>query len=342
MLLEQLYKNQMQRGGQEQPSYGADSSSMPEMIPQVGQEAAMAQDYNPFDIGIARATQSARAALQMAPDQESRALRSSILAFGDSIGQQPVRRGFMNNFGQALKALGPSVASYDQQEAAAMGENQAMAEKIRAYQRDKQMQEEAVKQRALDVDFRERQLGETRRAHDMSYSAAMQRNMPSMGNALSKEELKELRHTEKTQKELNKIFTDTEKAIIEEGEEASRGRGSHILDKTLPGGWRKNSSQAKIDTLGDVLRGKLFNAWGYKNQAEFNHVPSISSENSPEVNQEIIQQLKGLLLEKSDEDSMPTQESSGRMLLRNGIPHMIPEEELEEALASGEFEVPDE
>lgn len=182
MLLNLLQAQQQQGGGGFASPFAA-TQGMPmsmgqqQQMPQEMMQQPMEQPAptSPFDVGISRAVQSSRAALQMAPDQEGRALRKAMMGFGESIGAQPVRRGFMNNLGQGLKALGPGVAAHDEAEAAAQMENQAMAEKLIAHQMAKREYEDRMAQKAMDNEFRERALGETRRAHDLHYKAAMGR-----------------------------------------------------------------------------------------------------------------------------------------------------------------------
>ena len=80
------------------------------------------------------------------------------------------------------------------------------------------------------------------------------------------------------------------------------------------------------------MKGKLFNSWGYRNQAEFEHVPTISANNPPEVNKAIVQQLKEILL---DQKSILMQDQNGNQL-------RIPSENkdaIEEAIKDGFNEV---
>lgn len=177
MLLDILAQSQQQGGGGFAPP-----SAMPQGMP-MGQEQMPPQMMqqpapmtSPFDIGISRALQSSRAALQMAPDQEGRALRKAMMGYGESIGAQPKVRGFMNNLGQGLKALGAGVGAHDEAEAAAQLENQAMAEKLIAHQMAKRDYEDKMAQQTLNNDFRERQLGEMKRAHNLMHRASTAEN----------------------------------------------------------------------------------------------------------------------------------------------------------------------
>ena len=347
MLLQQLYRNQAQGNGAPlNDPYASGQSYMPEVLPQVGQEANATQSYNPFDIGIARATQSARSALSMAPDQESRALRSALIAFGDSIGQQPIRRGFMANLGQGLKALGPSVMSYDQQEANALAENQAMAEKILAYRAAEEEKARALDQQAWSRDFAERQLAEGRRYHDLVGNRSAGAKGTHSGGAGG---------------DLSKLFTHAEEVIAggkerdkdgnivitDKAREAERGRIARLANRILPGGeMRLTPEQKRLQTLGDTIRGRLFRKWGYRNETEFEHVPSINIDDSVEANLKAIEELKALdAMEGGSDFGVPSdflEDSQGYILFADpvtGETQEIPAANREKALGRGLVEV---
>jgi hypothetical protein len=57
--------------------------------PQQGAAPQQQASSNPFDVGIRRAIESARESLGMTEKQQDKALRRSMLAFGDNIAQQP-------------------------------------------------------------------------------------------------------------------------------------------------------------------------------------------------------------------------------------------------------------
>lgn len=162
------------------------------------QQQAPAPDYNPFDEGINRANESARRALRMNPDQDSRAMRNAILAFGNSVGSQKKTRGFLGNLGQGLASLSPALQAHDMSEDAAFNENQALAEKNLGYR----MQEDARRANMEDRDwkktFAERQLSETRRAHDMQHSHDNSKNK-------AENKIWEVKARHNTQKEIPEI-----------------------------------------------------------------------------------------------------------------------------------------
>ncbi len=132
--------------------------------------------YNPFDTGISKAIESARASLGMTQKQQDKALRSSMLAFANNMSQQPKERGFFNNFASVGRAMSPALSTYDQEESAALNENNALANQILQYQAQEQQRRALEEQRAWQRQHSEAQLGESRRYHDLM----AQKNNPAM------------------------------------------------------------------------------------------------------------------------------------------------------------------
>ena len=248
--------------------------------------------YNPFDAGISRAIEAARESLGMTGKQQDRAMRNSILKFAEEVSGQPWQKGFFANFAAAGKALGPAINTYDQEEEAALEANNALANQILQYQSKEQARAAAEEESAWRRETADRQFNENVRQHNLLENF---RNR-SLGQQLEIAQAKaEAKEGDGTKSELMSMLNAAENLIRESGGEGHRGRIARGLNKVVPGGYRNNESQSAINTMGDILRGKLFNAWGYRNQAEFEHVPSISAENPPEVNLAIIKQLKGMI-----------------------------------------------
>ena len=253
-----------------------------------GQEAATppvpAQEpYNPFDIGISRAIESARESMGMTQKQQDRAMRNSLLSFAQNIGQQPKEKGFLANFSAAGRALAPALNACDEAEDEALTSNNAIANQILQQRAQEQSRLTAENDKVWQRQMAERQFGENVRQHNL------------LDNFRNKSlEVKKSKHGGEDQN-LYKLLDESERIIKAQGDKSQRGRLGRIAGKVLPGGYQLNKEQSTINTLGDILRGKLFNAWGYKNQAEFEHVPSISADNPPEVNLAIIKQLKQML-----------------------------------------------
>jgi hypothetical protein len=258
-----------------------------------GQEAAMppvpAQEpYNPFDIGISRAIESARESMGMTSKQQDRAMRNSLLSFAQNMSQQPKEKGFLANFSAAGRALAPALNAYDQAEDEALTSNNAIANQILQQRAQEQARAVAGEDKLWQRQMAERQFGESVRQHNLldnfRKESLASRMQGQGGNGTSTED-----------QSLYKLLDESERIIREQGDKSQRGRLGRIAGTFLPGGYQLNKEQSTINTLGDILRGKLFNAWGYKNKAEFEHVPSISADNPPEVNLAIIRQLKQML-----------------------------------------------
>ena len=269
-------------------------------IPQQMQNGGeVSQDYyNPFDEGIAKAISSSRANMGMTQDQEHAALRNGMLAMANSLRQNPLQRkgSVIDNFRTGINALGPAIATYDQTENASLAQNNTLAQQILAHKEREQQAKAQEEERLWHRQHSENQFAENKRHNNLL--ERFKQNKHSDSSLAERKYIDELQKEQKSTNDLEKILTTAEKTIINVGDKGFRGRGAHVLDKFVPGGYGLSKEQAQINTLGDVLRGKLFNSWGYRNQAEFEHVPSISANNSPEVNLGIIQDLKGLLVEK--------------------------------------------
>jgi hypothetical protein len=138
------------------------------------------QAYNPFDIGISKAVASARESLGMTEKQQDKALRSSMLTFANNIAQQPREKGFWNNFGSVGRALSPAISTYDQEENAALNENNALANQMLAYQDAEQQRQTHAEESAWKKQHAEAQLGETKRYHDMMSSSRQQNNQSTV------------------------------------------------------------------------------------------------------------------------------------------------------------------
>ena len=314
-------------------------------MPATGQsmQGAMPQQqapYNPFDIGINRAIDSARQSLGMTDKQQDKALRRSLLTFADNMSQQPKQRGFLNNFGSVSRALSPAIGAYDTAEEEALKGNNELANQILAYKAAEEAKQAQAEDRAWRRQHAESQLEETKRSHNLM-------DRFRRDSLESKKHGESGKHGNGEESGLDKVLKHAEMLINKTDKSTHRGYGKRIFDKFVPGGIPLTEEQAEINAVGDVLRGQLFNAWGYRNQAEFEHVPSISANNSKGANLKIIKQLKGLL---SKSEQMPEQEipSSGtfdnlanfqeQVLMRDpetGEQEPIPADRVQEALNDG-------
>ncbi len=292
---------------------------------------------NPFDIGISKAIESARQSLGLTQKQQDKALRSSMLSFADNISQQPKQRGFFNNFASVGRALSPAIRTHDAEESAGLNENNQLANQILHHQGQEQARQAQTEERDWRRQHAEAQLAEQVRSHNLMDNFRREKSSPQGG--LGREE----QHQSHSNNDLRNVLNEAEAVISQTGNKGYRNRAERLAGKFLPGGYNNNEEQAAINTLGDVLRGKLFNHWKYRNQAEFKHVPSISAENPPEVNLAIIKKLKGLFAEEGlDEglgEEMPMQEMSNQesVIMRdaNGDQYRIPAAEVEGAMNDG-------
>lgn len=156
------------------------SNAQPTNDGEMGGQSPQGQaQYNPFDVGISKAIASARESLGMTQKQQDKALRSSMLAFANNMSQQPKQRGFFNNFASVGKALSPAISAYDQEESAALGENNALANQILKYQASEQDRQAMEEEKTWRRQFAENQLGEQRRYHNMMDNFRTQNNQPA-------------------------------------------------------------------------------------------------------------------------------------------------------------------
>jgi hypothetical protein len=134
---------------------------------------------DPFDQGIMRAIKSSKESLAMDEEQEDRALRNSMISFGDAIGQMPRAKGFLANLAQAGRALSPALKTHDAYEDQARDINRrelGQAQKFRAAEdaRAAQLEQSAYAREMADRqrDFQERQLAEQKDYHRQSLESA--------------------------------------------------------------------------------------------------------------------------------------------------------------------------
>ncbi len=280
------YLQQQQSGGIPQTE---DMSPMQQPMPQMQMgPPVQAKPYNPFDMGIKKAIESARESLGMTEKQQDKALRRSMLTFAGNIAQQPKQRGFLNNFGAASRALIPSIMAHDEVEDSSLKENNALANQILAYNSAEEARQMQQEDRQFNREYRTGQLEEQKRYHNLldrfkTNAAGRNENPTSHQKGVSPEQL-------------DQTFNYIDKTIDKLGPAAERGRLARIGDrwKSITGGIQPNKEQAELSTLEKALKGMLFNAWGYRAQAEFKELPQISPDNSVETNKAIIKQLKNI------------------------------------------------
>lgn len=259
------------------------STNVPQAQAQPQPQQAANQPYNPFDLGIKRAIAAARESLGLTEKQQEKALRRSLIEFGNHMAQEPVRKGFWNNFGAVSRSVAPAILEYDEVEDEMMDQNNALANQILAYQNAMEARElaqqdrmEALKEREWQHKHAEAQLEEQIRFHDQSAQWHI--------NAKTSE-------AKEAKEDLLSLLANANELVDKLGEKGFRSRAQLYMDKFTPGGTQLTPEQQRIQTLGEILQGRLFSAWNYKTQAEFGHIPKISPMNPPAVNKSIIKEL---------------------------------------------------
>jgi hypothetical protein len=164
--------------GQQQEMDFSENQPSPDFQPQQPFPQPMRQQpvNNPFDVGIQRAIESARESLGMTDKQQDKALRRSLLAFGNNMAQQPVRKGFWNNFGAVSRSVAPAILEYDDAEERMLQGNNQLANQILAYGAKEEAQALKNEENAWKRQYAEDQLAEQRRYHDMRANPSNQFN----------------------------------------------------------------------------------------------------------------------------------------------------------------------
>jgi hypothetical protein len=163
-------QNNGNQGQQQEMDFSQDQPSpdFQSQVPQQPLRQPMGQPVNnPFDVGIKRAIESARESLGMTDKQQDKALRRSLLAFGNNMAQQPVRKGFWNNFGAVSRSVAPAILEYDDAEEQMLQGNNQLANQILAYGAKKEAQVLKNEENAWRRQHAKDQLAEQRRYHDM-------------------------------------------------------------------------------------------------------------------------------------------------------------------------------
>lgn len=134
---------------------------------------------DPFDKGIMRAIKSAKRSLAMDEEQDDRAMRESILTFGEEMHKIPKTRGFIGNLAQVGRAMGPAIKTHDGYEDQAKAENKAMlqyAQSLRAAEEAKManLEQQAYLRQHADqqMGFQREQLAEQKAYHNLMGEAA--------------------------------------------------------------------------------------------------------------------------------------------------------------------------
>lgn len=254
---------------------------------------ALPERKNPFDEGIAKAISSSRNNLGMSRDQQHRAINNALLALGNGLANEPVQRGFKNNLGVIGRAMNPALAAYNTSEDAAIAENERLANQILQHQRAEQALADAKEDKAWHRKFQEKQLEETKRAHNLLDNFKREKGA---GRSLldNFKKGKEEQEKQDVLEELKGMLLHAENTVTNLGSEGERS----LLAKNFRSKFSNQEyspDQAKIWAIGEVLRGKLNKAFKYTNQEEFKHIPTISPDNDMATNLNVINDLRAML-----------------------------------------------
>ncbi|CAB4197457.1 hypothetical protein UFOVP1311_16 [uncultured Caudovirales phage] len=115
--------------------------------------------YNPFDEGVAKAISSARSNFGMTQNQQHGAINNAILNFGNAISQEPVVKGWRENFGVFGRAMNPALNAYNTAESAAEKENNALAQQILAHKEHERQVQAQQEEKLWNRQQKEREFG---------------------------------------------------------------------------------------------------------------------------------------------------------------------------------------
>ena len=145
------------------------------------------QPFNPFDSGIKAAIESARMSLDMTEKQQDKALRRSMLAFGDAYRNEAPQKGFLANFGSAARSLAPAILAHDEVEDQSFRENNNLANQILSYNAAEQQRQANEEEKQYRRAFERERFDEQKRQHALTEQYRQEKLrqnelMPAFGN----------------------------------------------------------------------------------------------------------------------------------------------------------------
>lgn len=215
--------------------------------PQMPQE----QPYNPFDSGIKAAIESARVSLDMTEKQQDKALRRSMLAFGNAYREEPRAKGFMGNFGAVARSLSPAIMAHDDVEDASLRENNDLANQILRYQAAEQERQARDEERQWHRQHAENQLTEQQRYHNMMdehHKRQFQQNDISLPSNLNGMEIFPIENKRdfsayaKDKKSLGSILNEVNE-LEKDYNDFRKETANNIFDPMSPGRYVKNTAK---------------------------------------------------------------------------------------------------
>jgi hypothetical protein len=136
----------------------------------MNQQQPPQQQQTPFSSGSLAAMDSIRNSLMMDDNQKRSALGMAISKFGQGMGNPANYERGGNGLGAAVASLGPATESYDAQNTASRSENASLIEYMRKLEHDQNEMARRKKEREDMMAYRNAQLNETKRYHDMHFS----------------------------------------------------------------------------------------------------------------------------------------------------------------------------
>ena len=178
------------------------------MEEELNQISPLSDNRNPFDNGIAKAIQQSRANLEMTRDQEHKAINNAVLNFGNAISQEPVQKGFLNNLGIFGRSMNPALQAYNASEDKALKENEQLSNQLLKNQRDQELFELKKEDLGWNRNFKQKQLEETQRYHNLLDNFKRTQN----GNNSDNAEFDQIAPLIRTNSAFDKVGTKTDKA----------------------------------------------------------------------------------------------------------------------------------
>ena len=221
MLIQNLQANSQAQGAQDPyaqaPSQPQQAPQMPEqsmqqMPPQqsMPQQTPQAQ-YNPSNSGIKNAIEAARESLGMTNKQQEKSFNKGLINFATNFSQQPVRKGFFNNFGAASRSMLPALSEYSGAEEQYENQNNALANQILDRQAAEQQRLAQEEQQLWSRQMQEAQLNEIKRNNNLK----LIKNAESQDSALHNKSWKnrEKTNTSKLIPDISSQFTSNEEIL---------------------------------------------------------------------------------------------------------------------------------
>lgn len=329
-----LYLAMMQQQEQQStPMPGMPTSAPTAPLQMMPQQPASPSYTNPFDSGISKAIEGARASIAMSQAQKQDAFSKSLAAFAAAMSQpqqqywgDDPRSAMMRQLGASLA---PGMQTYNQAEDQARQENLGMADYMVKL---KSTQDEALRKALKEIRDRKHQqdvLEEQKRSHNLAdehhqETTKENRRYHDLMMTFQKEKIKDASEQKKQTKLEKKIGDDQYTAA--EAEYRDLLMAKDLLNKGDPlrGTFfsffhkpqaLKNADEAAFDVLASDMKGQTYKRFKYRNQAEFKNIKEIDPTLGKNENLAIIdhrlKQIEPLIEKKKQMEAMLRGEEGG-------------------------------